>query len=178
LPICLLQTAKSFKQHKNINISGKLEAQFGQEARQGYLALKSFYKFLTQQTPTIRSFTKVFKKHRIELIHTHTDLLNAKPEIMAAWLLGLPCISHNHGYYRFTAFDMMFVRFVDAFIYISEHVAEHHVSQGKPRGKGTIIHNGVDLSKFLQKYDTVSVREEFGLKHKQVLVGIIGLLNI
>ena len=56
-------------------------------------------------------------------------------------------------------------------------MAEHYVCHGKSRSKGTIIHNGVDMSKFTQSYSTESVRKEFGIKPDQTLVGMIGRMD-
>ena len=68
---------------------------------------------------------------------------------------------------------------MDAFIYISKDVAEHHTSKRKSRFKGTIIHNGIDMHKFARQYeyDTISVREELGIKPDQFMVGIIGRID-
>lgn len=71
----------------------------------------------------------------------------------------------------------MFARFVNAFVYISRDGAEYRASQGETRLKGTIIHDGIDASKFTKQYNPDSMREEFSIKSDQTLVGIIGRID-
>jgi glycosyltransferase involved in cell wall biosynthesis len=170
------QTSSSAKPLKNLNISRQLEANFNKEASKIYLSVKNLFKFLLKQAPMINSYVRAIRDNRVDLVHTHSDLYRGKPEIMASRISGIPCISHHHNYREFTYFDNFFSRFVDAFIYISNYVAEYHASQGA-RFKGTVIHNGIDLNRFSQSYDIDSVREEFGVKSDQTLLGIIGRID-
>jgi glycosyltransferase involved in cell wall biosynthesis len=43
--------------------------------------------------------------------------------------------------------------------------------------KGTIIHNGIDVRKFTKNFNINEIREEFGIKPDQHVVGIIGRLD-
>ena len=125
----------------------------------------------------VKLFLRIIQKNNIDLIHTHSNLHNGKPEIIAAKLSGITCITHNHGYPSYTFFDRIFSKFVTAFIYISKDIAEQHIAQGEPRGKGKIIHNGVDISKFSQTYDVAVVRQQLNIQPKEILVGIIGRID-
>jgi glycosyltransferase involved in cell wall biosynthesis len=154
-----------------------LEAVFGKRTRNIYLFFKSFYQFLRYDVPKIRSFIRVIRENGIDLVHTHSDLNSGKPEIVAAWITGIPCISHNHTFNKLTYFDILFSHFVDCFIYISSEVAKHHIAQGKPRHKGTVIHNGVDIGRFRQSYDPETVRQEFNINPGESLVGIVGRID-
>lgn len=170
------QTSLSAKPLRNLDISRRLEVHFGKKASNIYLSVKHLSKFLQKQAPRINSYVRAFRENRIDLVHTHSDLYSGKPEIMASKISGIPCMCHHHVFREYPYFDKFFSRFVDAFIYISSYVAEYHTSQGT-RFKGRIIHNGIDLNRFTQSYDTDSVREEFGIKSDQPLVGIIGRLD-
>jgi len=162
---------------KNFDISGRLEKNFGKKARLIYLSLRSFFIFMRNETLRIRPFLRVIRGNKIDLVHTHSDLYGEKIEFVAAWLAGIPCICHNHGYPEFSYFDKMFSHFVDAFIYVSRDVAEHHISQGKPQSKAKIIHNGLYINDFTKKYDTADVRNEFGVKADEFLIGIVGRID-
>ena len=161
---------------KNLDINRRLETNINKKASKLYLSVKSFSKFLRTQMPKVSSYVKIFRENMVDLVHTHSDLHWGKPEILASKISGIPCISHNHAYREFNYFDKFFSHFVDVFIYISSYVAEYYTSQGS-RFKGTIIHNGIDINRFTQSYDTDSVREEFGIKSDQPLAGIIGRLD-
>ena len=162
---------------KNRNVAGWLETRFSKGASQVYVSLKSFYEFLRNQAPKAMLFVRTIRENGIDLVHTHSDLNNAKSEIIASWMTGVPCVSHVHGYIELSHFDNFFSRFVDAFIYISTDLAEHNITQGKPQDKGVIIYNGVDLEKFAQPYDSDNVRAEFGCTSKNILVGIVGRID-
>jgi glycosyltransferase involved in cell wall biosynthesis len=162
---------------KNTGIGRRIKAQFGKKIHQVYLSLNAFSRFLSMQAPRVSSFVKAYRKYEVDLIHTHSDLSSGKPEIVAAQICGIPCISHLHSYPYLNHFDRMFSKFVDAFIYISSDVSKFHVCQGIPKSKGKIIHNGVDLNKFNRNFDSDSIRDEFGIKPHQTLIGLIGRID-
>jgi len=162
---------------KSRNMGDRVENLFGKKACNTYFSLKSFYQFLCHDVPKIRLFLRIIRENGIDLVHTHNDLHRGKAEIVAAWITGVPCISHNHAFHKLTYFDKMFSRFIDSFIYISNEIAKFHIAQGKPRLKGTVIHNGVDINKFTQLYDSKLVRREFGIKPDESIVGIIGRID-
>jgi glycosyltransferase involved in cell wall biosynthesis len=167
------------KPRKNFNISNRIEKQFGKRVSQFYFTLKHFKKFIVRQVPRIKPFVKVFKENRVDLVHTHSNLYLGKPEVMAASILGIPCVSHNHGYFNLTHFDKLFAHLVNKFIYISKDVAQFYISMRKPQFErnGIIIHNGIDMRKFALSYNADSIRDEFGIKPDQPLAGIIGRMD-
>ena len=165
------------KLQKRRDIGGWIENHLGKWASQGYASLKSFHQFMLKQTPRIRLFVRTIRENEIDLVHTHSYLRNSKPEIIAAWIAGVPCISHNHMYPKLTPFDKIFASLVDSFIYVSRHQADYHVAQGIPRSKTTIIHNAVNMKEFMRSYDTAAVRAELDSKHDERLVGLIGRID-
>ena len=171
------QSRPARKVDKNRNFGGLLKANFGERVQHMYFALKSAVPFFFREIYRINSYLHIIRKNKIELVHTHSDLRYGKPEIIAARMAGIPCISHHHGYAKYTYFDRLFARFVSANIYISNDVAEYHISGGESRAKGKIIHNGVNLSNFIQQDDGLKVRKEFGFTTDQILVGIVARLD-
>jgi len=162
---------------KRRDIGAKVENHFGKSAANVYFSLKSFYQFLRHEAYKIRLYMRIIRENGIDLVHTHNDLNFGKPEIVAAWITGVPCISHNHAFYKLKYFDKIFSRFVDSFIYISNDIAKYHIAQGKLRSKGTVIHNGVNMSEFMKSYNTDFVRKEFSIKPEESIVGIIGRID-
>ena len=158
------------------DFAGKAEAYFGKGAGQFYLALKDFRNFLLHQAPRIRLFLNAIRENGIDLVHTQHDLSSGKPEIIAAKIAGVPCISHRHGYSNYSYFDKFFSRFVATFIYISKDVANHHQLQGEPESKGIIIHNGIDIKEF-SRNDAVQIKKEFNCRPDDSLIGIVGRID-
>jgi glycosyltransferase involved in cell wall biosynthesis len=162
---------------KNRKIGSKFEELFGKKASQYYFALRALWFFLRQDISRISLFVRTIKENGISLVHTHHDLRRCKPEIVAARIAGIPCVSHRHGYANYTPFDMLFARFVNANLYISNSVAAHHISQGESAQKGHIIHNGINISEFAKSYDTASIRKNFDCQQGERMVGIIGRID-
>jgi glycosyltransferase involved in cell wall biosynthesis len=158
------------------DIGGALEARLGKWAGQVYVFLKACYEFMRWEAPAIWPIVRVIRENKIDLVHLNSGLYH-RSGIMAAWLTKTPCVCHVRGLDQPNHFDKLFVRFVDAFIYISRAVADSYVSQRIPVGKGTVIHNAVDLSEFSRTDDSASVRSEFGWTCHESLVGVVGRLD-
>ena len=164
------------KVDNNRNFGEFLKADFGERVQNIYFALKSGYLFF-REVPRIKMFLRIIRENKIDLVHTHSDLRRGKPEIVAARIAGVPCITHRHGYSNYNCFDMLFAKLVDNNIYISNDVAEYHIKQGESRIKGKVIHNGVNLSDYMQSCDAVQVRKELDCMPDQMLVGLVGRLD-
>ena len=161
---------------RNRDIAAKVESHFGSRTYQFYFSMKAFYDFLRYQAPRVKLYVNAIRENGIDLVHTHQNLGDGKPAIIASKIAGVPCISHRHGYSNYSYFDKIFSIFVDAFIYISKDVASHYVSQGESESKGIVIHNGTDVKEFSQ-FDTAPVKNEFNCNIDDHLVGIIGRID-
>jgi glycosyltransferase involved in cell wall biosynthesis len=117
------------------------------------------------------------RKLHIDLVHTHSDLKKGQPEIFAAKLLKIPCVTHRHGFSNYTRFDKLFGNLVDANIYVSGSVAAHHYKLGEPVLKGTTIHNGVNIRRYNREHDRESVRRELNSNLNEILVGHIARID-
>ena len=152
------------KAGKRRDIGGWINCHFGERLCQIYLSLKAFIKFVLQDLREVRLFMRTIRDHKIDLLHSHTCIDNGKPECIAAWLSGIPCIIHNHRYPKYNYFDRFFFRFADQFIHISSDLSEYHIDSGTSPQKGNIIHNGVEISPYIRKYDTALIRRELSVK--------------
>jgi glycosyltransferase involved in cell wall biosynthesis len=159
------------------DLGGWIQSKFGKKYCDVYLSIKYFIEFVFQDIPKIKVFLRIIRENKIDVIHSHRDLHSAKPEIIASQICGIPCVTHNHGYPRYTYFDRLFTRFVTSSIYISKDIAEKYIAQGESREKGIVINNGVDANRFMQTNTVSSVREEFNINSKEVLIGIIGRID-
>jgi len=158
------------------SIAALLETHFGQRVRDIYVALKSACLFF-YEVRRVKLFLRIIRENKIDIVHTHSNLRRGRPEILAARIAGIPCITHRHGYSDYNCFDRLFAGCVDTNIYISNDVAQYHITQGESRTKGKIIHNGVNLSDYMQSYDAVKIRKEFGCSPDQILIGLVARLD-
>ncbi len=139
---------KSLIERKNRDLASRFEHNFGSKGRNLYLSLKGLFIFLRFDFPKIKIFARVIKSNRIDLVHTHNNLHKGKPEIVAAWLVGVPCVCHIHTFMELTYFDKLFSLMVSSFVYISNSIAKYYLSMGKEQFKGKVIYNGVDVKKY------------------------------
>ena len=168
---------KSQIERKNRDLASRFEHNFGSKGRNLYLSLKELFIFLRYDFPKIKIFARVIKRNRIDLVHTHNNLHKGKPEIIASWLVGVPCICHIHTFTELTYFDRLFSNMVSSFIYISESIAKFYLSKGKKQFEGKVIYNGVDIIKYAKTYNINKVRKKFGIKKREILVGLIGRID-
>jgi len=159
------------------NAGGFIEDKFGKKALQVYLSLKSVWHFLCRDAPKVKLYLRIIKDNKIDIVHAHSDFRKGKPEIIAAKIAGIPCVTHRHGYSSYTSFDNLFTDFTQANIYISNHVAEYHLAQGEPRSKGKVIHNGINLSDYNKPSDSSEIRKEFGCVAGEALVGLVARID-
>ena len=118
----------------------------GEIAKKVYFSIKRVYEFIIKQAPKIKKYVKIIKHNRINLVHTHSELIHGKPEIIAAKIVGIPCICHVHAYYKLTTFDKFFKKFVDYMIFISNDVQNEYNKNCFLGNKAVMIHNGIDIT--------------------------------
>ena len=159
---------------RKLNIGQRLDCAFGKNASKIYLSMKRAYEFITKQALKIIKYVKIIRHNRINLVHTHSELIHGKPEIIAAKIMCIPCICHVHAYYKPTHFDTFFNKFVDYLIFISNDVANEYIRNRCIRNKAVIIHNGVDMTLYKNKYEIEIIRKELGVKTDDFLVCIVG----
>ena len=173
----VVQEQKSAKVPRRRNIGGIIEDKFGKSALGIYLSIKSAWYFFRYEVFRVSVYFRILKKNRIDLVHTHSDLCHAKPEIIAAKLAGVLCVTHRHGYSNYTWFDKLFTWLVEKNIYISSDIACYHANQGEEQEKGVIIHNGINPADYGQKYDIKEIRQELECEPDQILIGLVARLD-
>jgi glycosyltransferase involved in cell wall biosynthesis len=142
-----------------------------------YHALGSYVR-LSYCVPQTLELVKLIKAHDIDLVHLNSSNVgHGREVVLAAKLAGLPCICHVRNFSEFQAADRLIARFVDQYIYCSNAIGQHCVTQGVTPTKGCIIRNGlIDVEKWSQPYDTAQMRREIGWSNKDFIVGNIGRL--
>ena len=92
---------------------------------------------------TVLRLTHLIKSAKIDVIHTHLStacLLGA----FAARFAGIPSVAHVHGLNSANCFKHSTV-----IVAVSDAVKQHICAQGIPEDKVHVIHNGIDLRKFV-----------------------------
>jgi glycosyltransferase involved in cell wall biosynthesis len=129
----------------------------------------------------------IIKQEGVDLVHSHTPLAGTVLSRVAGWLAGVPVISHAHIWdffnrnpwikrYQFL-FNWVSSRFLCArIIAVSESVKIDIIKQGVAADKTSVIYNGIDLTSLSLEKTAAKIREEFGLKPNQPIVGTVARL--
>ena len=155
----------------------RVERYLGKSGVRAHRFIQSCLRFCRQDLPAMTRYRRLIPAQGIALVHTHSDLLRAKPEILAAYREGIPCVTHRHGFARYTAFEKLFFRYVAKNIYISSEVMRYHVARGEDANKGIVIHNGIDPGRFKQGAKACEDDETGPFGQGRPVVGLIARLD-
>lgn len=149
------------------------------------------YNFKTRRSFRFDSAFKlawIIKKEGINLVHSHVPLGGTVLSCLAAWLAGVPVISHVHIYFAMN--KNIFIRtyqlllkeiaiglFCNRIIAVSEAVKTRIIKQGVPQKKITVVYNGVDSNESGHSDNRARIRSEFGLKNNQYIIGEVGRIS-
>jgi len=129
----------------------------------------------------------LIKKERINLVHSHALLTGTVWSCIGAGLAGVPVINHFHMQYFFNPnpfvklYQFLLSRvtsklFCTRAIAVSENVKRKIIEQGIPAYKVTVIYNGIDSDDVRYTKSPLEIRNEFGLKQDQRIIGEVGRL--
>jgi glycosyltransferase involved in cell wall biosynthesis len=131
----------------------------------------------------IRDLYRLIKDEKAEVVHTHLYDGN-KYGRLAGGLARVPClISHYHNVYprrrtKYHLINWILSYLNDRIIAVSQAVKESVVAYDRisPR-KIQVIYNGIDLSRFKGDFKGAEVRQMFGVKPGDFLIGIVARLE-
>lgn len=143
-----------------------------------YHALGSYVR-LSYCIPQIVELAKLIKAHDVDLVHINgTTTGPAREVILAAKLLGVPCLCYVQGFNEFQAVDRQIARLVDHYVFCSNAIGEYCRTSGgiKSAAAHTIYPGVVDVEKWSLPYDASRVRRELGWTDQDFVVGNVGRL--
>jgi glycosyltransferase involved in cell wall biosynthesis len=131
----------------------------------------------------IRDLYRLIKDQRADVVHTHLYDGN-KYGRLAAGLARVPAlISHYHNVYprRRTKYHLInwILSFLnDRIVAVSQAVKESVVAYDRiPPRKIQVIYNGIDLSSFKGDFKDSDLRQKFGVKPEDFLIGVVARLE-
>lgn len=119
---------------------------------------------------TVIRLARLIRQRGYGLIHTHlstASLLGA----CAARMVGVPSVAHVHGLNSATCY-----RLSNLLIAVSEAVRQHICSQGISPAKVKVVHNGIDMNRFVPR-SLQEAKQVLGYMTDQPLVGLFGRLS-
>ena len=125
---------------------------------------------------TVFKFKKLIKKKNIDLIHTDSPR-QAFYAGRAARVTGTPLIWHVRvSTPEKRSFEKYLFNHAHKVIAVSKAASQRFDGFALAQEKVVVIHNGVDLTEFVQKQPDRRVKEEFNVEEEGILVGTLGQL--
>jgi len=186
--ICLRIIEESLKRGYGVVVNSPTEGKFTHLLREKGIKV---YNIDTRRTFRLDSAIKlayIIKKEGINLVHSHAPLGGTILCRLAGWIAKIPVINHVHvPYYlninpivRCYQFSLNWLTsrlFCVKVIAVSEFVKRKIIRQGTPVNKVVVIYNGIDLDNIRYENNPIKIREEFGLKQNQRIIGEVGRLG-
>ncbi|MBI4526154.1 MAG: GT4 family glycosyltransferase PelF [Deltaproteobacteria bacterium] len=127
-------------------------------------------------------FGRHLKQNRIQIVHTYGFYPNLFA-IPAAWFSRVPVIVasiRDTGAYLTPGkkrAQKMVCRLADRIVVNAEAVRNWLIEEGFNPKKITVIHNGIDVSRFQKKRSGSRLRQDFGLSPHSPIIAVISRLN-
>jgi glycosyltransferase involved in cell wall biosynthesis len=185
--ICLRIIEESIKRGYAVIVNSPTEGKFTHILREKGLKV---YNIDTRRTFRFDSAIKlagIIKKEGINLVHSHTPLAGVILSRVGGWMAAVPVITHAHlrdtpspnpfvKWYQFLLNWVTSRFFCAKVIAVSETVKREFIEQGTPANKITVVYNGIDLDDSRYNRSYIKIREEFGLKQNQRIIGEVSRL--
>jgi glycosyltransferase involved in cell wall biosynthesis len=138
--------------------------------------LRALYWMVAHSAPQAIQIARRARNHRAHLIHLNNGIEGQEDGLLAARLLGLPCLAHARGFQTPTAATRLYARSVDHHIAISSEIRENLLGLGVPEDRVTLVHDGVEVERFHRGPTPAGLRESLGLSSTGPIVSIFGRL--
>ncbi len=140
-----------------------------------YRGAKFIYLLGRQTLPESWRIYRVIRSRGIDLVHLNNRLSSNRSGALAARLARVPCVCHVRDFDRLTWFDRWLLGSVDYFAFMSRAL-EQQLRAIAPSLRGSVVYDGLDLSRFVYSRGGDGVRRELGLNREDFVVGNVGRL--
>jgi glycosyltransferase involved in cell wall biosynthesis len=122
---------------------------------------------------------RYLKEHKIDLVNLNNSILRNHPWMLAAMLTGTKCITHEMGINtHYTPMARFFARRMLKIICVSRAVQAGMRACGIDYQHITVIHCGIELSRY-QKVETPDeLRRKHGLPADAPVIGVVGNVKV
>ncbi|MCU7874362.1 MAG: glycosyltransferase family 4 protein [Candidatus Thiodiazotropha sp. (ex Lucinoma borealis)] len=141
-------------------IIGKIQKLFNLA---GYLILSSF------------RYSRFLKQHKIDLLHLNNSILRNNDWMIAAFISGIPCITHERGINNHYPFIPRFIsKYLKAIISISNSVTNTLINNGIVNKNIVTIYNGIDPIDVINKVSNQDMLRTLNINNEINVIGVIG----
>jgi glycosyltransferase involved in cell wall biosynthesis len=136
--------------------------------------IRFLYWLLFITLPEAVGYWKIGRMYKVRLVHLNNIMGSQLAGILAAKMLGVPCVGHLRDFEEVDRVTTLYARLIDLHIAISGAIKDNLLRLLVPDEKIVVVFDAIDLQDF---DDTVSIghlRQEFGLNEEEQLFGIFG----
>jgi glycosyltransferase involved in cell wall biosynthesis len=124
--------------------------------------------------PEALKYYRLGRKHRVDLVHLNNIFGSQLAGIIAAKLLGVPCVAHLRDFEEVHPLTRFYARLIDHHVAISGAIRDNLLQLGVPAGRITIVYDAIDLAEFNTEVSCFHLLREFNLASDQPRYGIFG----
>ncbi len=177
----VLDLVKKLDQERFIPLAGALDGrgEYARRIRSHGIEVLDLGACHLWQVNAVWRLRNLLRKHQVKLLHTH--LLHASVVgRLAARPLGIPVVTTSHIVDRRSIWwhfllDRMTSHWCGRIVCVSNAVREFQQKKTKIAStKYSVIHNGIDMSRFLRLPDKAVIRNKFNIPENSVLIGGLG----
>ena len=152
---------EKYSDRKHISIS--------QGSNKGYLG---YFRLLKD----VIKYVRIFHRNSIDIVYLNNDPYCNLAACIAAYLTKRKIILHMRGFCLNRFWPRWVAKNLTRAIAISQPIKSNLLELGVPESKVSLVHEGVDFSRFNQEPVAGNLREELGIGKDDVIVSMIGVL--
>ena len=137
-------------------------------------SLRGLYWIVFHDIPEALRYYLIGRRHQVRLVHLNNILGSQLSGILAARMLGVPCVAHLRDFEKSSLSTRIHARLIHHHIAISSSIRDNLLELGVPGEKISIIHDAIDLDEFNDAVDTGYLEKEFFVKPEHKLFGVFG----
>lgn len=132
-----------------------------------------YWVFLVDFPEALR-FRRIGKRHGVQLVHLNNIMGSQLSGIMAAKLLGIPCIAHMRDFEVVHPITRFYAKLIRRHVAISTAIRDNLLQLGVAAENISVVLDAINLAEFDSDLDCSYLIEEFGLSPEQPRFGIFG----
>lgn len=129
---------------------------------------------LRRTLPAAVEYMRIGRRRGVDLVHLNNILEGQLDGLLAAKLLGVPCVAHAQGFQTPGRLLGAAARQVDHHCAISRAIKKNLEEIGAPTDQISVIHHGVDIDRFAPPQDTSGLRDSLGIPSTAPAFGLFG----
>lgn len=187
--ICLRIIEECLKNNHKVIVNSPTEGKFTDLLKEKGIKVYNIDTRRIFQLGNAIKLAYIIKKEGIDLIHSHTPLAGTVLSRLAGGIAGVSVVNHAHlpdfmnpnplvRGYKFLLNWITSRLFCAKVIAVSKFVKREIIKQGIVANKIVTVYNGIDLENIgYDKNTTNKIRDEFGIKQNQRIIGSVGRLG-